>query len=76
MHSFVTWSSDYQCLIVTNVRHGSNYAYAQKKKKMCIEITAFSGKKRNIESVIIKSLQKNLTYFVNGMHFFLAWIQY
>ena len=48
-----------------------------KRKKMCIEIRAFSGKETNIESVIIKSLQKkNLTYFVNGMHFFLAWIQY
>ena len=37
---------------------------------MCIEIRAFSGKKRNIESVIIKSLQKKSYLFCKWNAFF------
>ena len=66
--------SDYKWLIVTNVRHGSNYAFAL----AVFRAPFFWESEREREcwkywiakSVIIKSLhKKNLTYFVNGMHF-------
>ena len=66
--------SDYKWLIVTNVRHGSNYAFAlavfrapfflrKRKRKGMLEI--LNCKICNNKIIA----QKNLTYFVNGMHF-------